>query len=160
MSRVVYFVTFTTFATLVAGDRRIATRRRRRGARHALRIPPNPRLRAAILRRAREPPFRMGLSQRLAVRRSITETCVISGWGLAALTVERSHVHAVIACSLEGERLLRTLKSRATTALWRAGLAEGRSKIWTCRGSARRLSTMTAITRVVAYINRHAHANE
>ena len=159
MAQAVYFITFTTYGSLLPGDARIATRAPDARGR-PVRVPFAPMLRAAILRTMREPRWILRFSQRLAVRRSIAETCALAAWPLVTLTVEPTHVHLVVASVVAGERVARMIKARATNALRHLGRSDGREHLWTRGSSARRLESMTAILRAIAYVNAHPHAYE
>lgn len=66
----------------------------------------------------------------------------------------------VAAIDGDADHALRWLKSRATNALRRLGLADRRVRIWACGGSARPLETLPAIGNATAYVEAHPHAKE
>jgi REP element-mobilizing transposase RayT len=146
-----YFMTFSTYGTWLHGDERGSMLRRR--SNHANLVPPNPQRRAFNERMLGGAPVTLHDAMRRTVDAAIREACSFKNWPLRALNVRTNHVHLVVAAPLvHPDRVLSTVKARATFRVREAGLLGNREPLWTEHGSTRWLWNETAVDAACRYV--------
>jgi REP element-mobilizing transposase RayT len=144
-----FFLTWTTYASWLPGDRR-------GWAHHGLVRAPNARLRRIAASRARGDHVVLGITERGLVERVITDHCRLRGWHLHAVHCRVAHVHVVVTAPdrpphvVSGE--LKAWSARAVNELAVSPGKPQRSRIWTRGASCRRLYDIGTVERVVVYV--------
>ncbi|MEX0784093.1 MAG: transposase [Dehalococcoidia bacterium] len=145
-----YFVTFTRYGTWLHGDARDSNFQRRPG--EVLHLDPNPaRLRYAQQRLAHDP-MTLDASRREVVDAAIREACEFKGWYLPALNVRTNHVHLVVAAEIHPDRVVPTVKARATFRLRERRLTAPGEPVWTEGASTHWLWTEDEVSSCCAYV--------
>ena len=144
-----YFLTWTTYASWLPGDRRgWADRGLIRG--------PNPRLRRIASSRARGRRVVLDVAARRLVEWTIADHCRRRSWHLHACHCRAEHVHVVVTAGGRPPHVvLGELKAWCSRALATAAAEVGaapRDQTWTRGGSCRRLYDETAVDAVVTYV--------
>jgi len=145
-----HFITFTTHGTWLHGDERGSVDEEHNA-------PGTPYIPANKLRDARNreqlktPEFLLSPEARKVIDAAIRETCDHRGWTLKALNVRSNHVHMVVATLDDSAKVMNDCKAWATRKLRAAGFASQEQRVWTRRGSRRKLFTEEAVQNAVDY---------
>lgn len=130
-----YFLTLSSYGSRLHGDERGTVDRHTNstGTSHLRRDD----LRAAFERRIMvSGGFTFDAATRAALQTSFAETCQRRGWGLLALNIRMSHLHAVVAASVTSpEAAMQALKANGTRALREQVLIGPAQKVWSRHGS-------------------------
>ncbi|MEZ5993578.1 MAG: transposase [Planctomycetota bacterium] len=145
-----YFMTFTTHGTWLHGDERGSVDEEHNA-------PGTPYITTNKLRvtrnreRLKTPEFLLSKEAREVVDAAIQETCEHRGWTLKALNVRSNHVHMVVVTLEQSIKVMNDCKAWATRKLRAVGLASSEQRVWTRRGSCRKLFTAEAVRNAVDY---------
>lgn len=148
LSTLAYYLTFNPYGTWLPGDRRGWCRRTNTFARQRA----SPGLEAHCRARLRYPVVTFSRAQREVVGAAIAEACAFRGWTLHALAAERTHVHVVVAAPTLPEKVLATLKSRATRQLRAHGHLVDHPHPWAEHGSIRWLYEPVEVAQKIRYV--------
>jgi REP element-mobilizing transposase RayT len=97
-------------------------------------------------------PVTLDAPARRMVAESIRETSAFRGWDLIALSVRTNHVHVVISAPARPERVMTTVKARATRRLVESGWADPGERIWARHGSTRYLWSEASVSAAGLYV--------
>ena len=146
-----FLFTFVPYGTRLHGDERGSVNKfhNRYGDEF---VPPNPQFEA--MRRADlvEEPLLISPAMRGVLEDTIRQHCEHRSWHHHSSNVRTNHIHAVLAAASEAERMLTDLKAYLTRALRRAGLIDGRERVWAQGGSMRYLFTDESVKRACEYV--------
>ncbi len=145
-----YFITFSTYGTLLHGDERGSVNRNHNVAGEPL-LPADTELQHNRRALMTDPEYRMGTLERETVLASVRQHAGFRGWSLFAVHVRTTHVHIVVVCDAKPERMMTEFKAYATRALNRSKPAEAHRKHWSRHGSTRWLNTDESVRRAVEY---------
>jgi REP element-mobilizing transposase RayT len=144
------FITFTTHGTWLHGDERGSVDEnhniygRPYAAENRLRKGRN-------IEQLKSPEYLLTSEARSVVDAAIREMCIHRGWDIRALNVRSNHVHMVVRGEVDPIKVMNDSKARATRKLREAGLAGQEQRVWTRRGSMRKLFTPDAVSNAVNY---------
>jgi REP element-mobilizing transposase RayT len=125
-----YFITFTVHGTWLHGDQRGSFQNNGRF------IPPDQKLFQTNQEKLKYPAVLLSTEQREIVANTFQEECHFRQWILHVQNVRTNHVHLVItAKETKPEKVMSSLKARATRILREAGLWKPDRKLWTEHGS-------------------------
>ena len=146
-----YMLTFHTYGTWHPGDDRgsVSYELNQYGEKG---IAASPRLAAWSRSVQRFESVYFDAAARAVVDESIREACAYRTWPLLAIHVRTNHVHLVVRPRATKEKMLATLKARATRALREASLFDGERRIWSDHGSTRVLFFPRAVTGACYYV--------
>ncbi len=146
-----YMLTFHTYGTWHPGDDRgsVSASQNQYGAPL---LPRSPRLVDSCQSRQVAESVYLDAAARAVVQGSISEACAFRQWPLLAINVRTNHVHLVVRPRASKEKMLATLKSRATRVLREAGLFGPERPIWTEHGSTRVLFFVEAVIGACHYV--------
>jgi hypothetical protein len=135
-----YFITFTTHGTWLHGDERgsVDDQHNTYGESSA---PPNELRQGRNIEQLKSPKYLLSNEARLVVDAAMRETCTHRKWELRALNVRSNHVHVVIRGDIDPVKVMNDLEAWATRRLRADGLADNQKRVWTRRGSIRKLFT-------------------
>lgn len=98
-------------------------------------------------------PLTLDRPKRDVVNAAIHEACAFKEWPVLAVNVRTNHVHLVVVAPLvHPDRVMSTIKARATLRLREAGLVESDATVWTEHGSTRWLWSEPAVEAVRRYV--------
>ena len=97
-------------------------------------------------------PVRLNGKRRAATEKAIRETCRIRKWNLWAINVRSNHVQLVVTGDCKSERVLATLKAKATREMRQSGCWPDERSPWSYRGSRRKLFTQKALSAAIDYV--------
>ena len=149
--RMVYLLTFGCYGHWLPGDERGSVDRTR-GEHRGGPIAPSPALVDHSRHAMSTSCFTLSLPDARVVLQAIREVCTFRGWGVLAVHVRATHVHAVADLPGEPGDALRDFKAYASRAMNRA---HGARKHWSRGGSTRRLLTPEAINAAIRYVAEH-----
>lgn len=90
---------------------------------------------------------------RPVVDAAVREACGFKEWDVVALNVRTNHVHlVVVAPTVAPDRVLSTVKARATFRLREAGLVGPKAAVWSEGGSKRWLNDHPAVEAACRYV--------
>ena len=150
-----YLLTFRTYGTWLHGDERGSVDRHHNQVGAPL-IGPNGALRSYRRDLMKAPTVIFDDAQRQCVRETLQEAASYRGWTIHALNVLSNHVHLVIETNehpdkANPDKVVATLKARATRALREAELFDVEQEIWAVKASTRYLKTPESIERASHY---------
>ena len=146
----VYLITFGCYGAWLHGECDAVDRRHK--------VPGTPKLSADAARLAHvkrlmtQEPYALNQFRREIVLKALTEACEGRMWTLFAAHVRKQHVHAVVEAGTTAERVMITLKCRASRALNQCGIDPPGRKRWARHGSTRHLWTGPAVSKAVHYV--------
>ena len=146
-----YFLTWTTYATWLHGDRRGSVDDAHNVYGHPhLEAQPN---RSSRLReQLAESPLLLSDDARAVVEDAIRAHAEFRRWRILALNVRTNHVHLVIEAGAHSpEQVMAQCKSWATRRLRERGLLGDRKRVWTKMGSTRWLWDERALEAATDY---------
>ncbi len=147
-----YLLTFRTFGTWLHGDPRGSHGRFRDPTTSSKYIEPHRGLENAMRDELKQPPFKLNIHQRSAVRDAIKEVINFRQYILLAENVRSNHAHVVIRADVDPDKILIELKSYATRQLRQRGLVKAEIRIWSRGGSSRYLWKPPHIEAAVDYV--------
>lgn len=148
-----YFLTWTTYATWLHGDRRGSVS-------HMYNVPltptrpPDPALEDIATAALASTPYVLSGNARAIVDAAIRAHCDVRIWRLHALNVRTNHVHVVVECPPEcaPEKAMNEFKAWSTRRLRAAGLLGDGARAWTRHGSTRWINTPDSLARAIEYV--------
>jgi REP element-mobilizing transposase RayT len=145
-----YFITFSTHGTWLHGDERgsVDDQHNAYGEPFA---PANALRHGRNREQLKTPEYRLTPEARTVVDAAIRETCAHRGWDLRALNVRSNHVHLVVRGGVDPIKVMNDCKAWATRRLREAGMADANQRVWTRRGSMRKLFTGDAVSNAIHY---------
>ena len=111
-----YLITFRTYGTWLHGDRRGSVDRFHNIYGTPM-LPPSPSRERYERQLMKLPPVKLDSRRRVAVARSLHETCSKRKWKLWAANVRTNHVHSVVTAQCRSLTVLRVLKAHATRTM-------------------------------------------
>ncbi|MGC4118146.1 MAG: hypothetical protein QM765_27065 [Myxococcales bacterium] len=146
-----FFLTFTTYGTWLHGDPRGSVDRHyhKPGLPHH---PGNLDLLRKSAQRMAQPAFQIDSASRSALESAVREVCEYRNWHLYALNIRNCHLHTVVSGHADGARMMNDFKAYGTRRLVRDGIVPAGRRVWTEGGSVRRVTSLEALERVVAYV--------
>ena len=145
-----YFITFTCYGTWLHGDP--AGSKVRLSVQDVVELPANEARERYARDRMTYDPLTLGLAQRRVVDAAIREACEFKSWRLSAINVRTNHVHLVVSGDVHPDRIMSTVKARATFRLRERKLVEPGTPLWTEHGSTRWLWTVDDVNACCAYV--------
>jgi hypothetical protein len=116
-----YFITFTTYGARLHGDERGSVDEwHNRYGEPAME--PRPGLEAFERALLESAPVVLSANMRGAVEAAIRVRCRFAGWHLWTVNVRTNHVHVVVSADEPPERVMNSLKARATFTMRQRGL--------------------------------------
>jgi REP element-mobilizing transposase RayT len=145
-----YLITFRTYGTWLAGDKRGSTDKCHNLYKSAFADSNVIREQQQALKLKSEP-FVMNGRSRLAVREAIEEVCRFRKWAPYALNVRTNHIHAVVRRS-DPDKILGDLKRYSSRRLRDLDLWRHKHSPWPDKGSKRNLWNENHISAAVEYV--------
>ncbi|MEX0782126.1 MAG: transposase [Dehalococcoidia bacterium] len=146
-----YFITFTCYGTWLHGDQRGSTLKRSKRLNYAL--SPNSQRQRFNRDSLRHAPVTLNAAMRDVVETAIREACAFKSWSVLALNVRTNHVHlVVVAPTVAPDRVVSTVKARATFRLREAGLTVADAAVWCEGGSKRWLNDQRSVDEACRYV--------
>lgn len=117
------------------------------------RLAADPVLEAQMRSRMKFPAMYLNGAMRKIVREAIEEHCQFRGWNLSAVNVRTNHVHVVVGAAAEPQKMIGSLKARATRLLRDAQVVDAARPVWTSEGGdVRRLRSREEVTAACRYV--------
>jgi len=151
MNCLAYLITFRTYGSWLPGDERGFVEHARQGHSATQRDAHSGLHRVMKTQRKHEAPV-LDEECRRVVEGAIYEICEDREWMLHALAVRTNHVHVVISAHDSPERVLMTLKARATYHLRTRKQWSSETTLWARHGSTRYLNDQSALQAACQYV--------
>ena len=151
MAPLAYLITFSCYGQRLHGDSRGSVDRFHNmiGGRYA----PESAGRAGYVQSLMTgPAYELDAEHRRVVLEAVIDACSHRGWGLEAVHVRPTHVHAVVAADVEPDRIIERLKTNASWFLRKRFAEPARTRRWADGGSRRRFSDREALRQACAYV--------
>ena len=148
-----YLITIRTYGTWLHGDDRFSVDSRPGKNKYGQpKTPPSKNLESGMKALAKQEPFILDKTQRIAVDLSIRETSQIRGYVVHALNVRTNHLHAVVLARSKPEPIIRGFKSHATRKLRDCYLVGKDERVWSRGGSRRYLWKQRYVDKAIDYV--------
>lgn len=145
----VYLVTFSCYGQHLHGEDRGSVDKRHNQPGTPL-VERDPGRLSHARKLMRDDAYLLGPAARSAVLETIREVCKFRRWMLIACHVRTTHLHAVVASEVSGDRIMNDLKAYATRRL---NEQDGRKRRRWARGaSIRRIADPDRIPEVIRYV--------
>lgn len=150
MATIAYFLTNTTYGTWLPGDQRGSADDEHHvyGTAYA---PADAERERANRSRMTQDPVIFDNKARAIVHATIEEVCRFRGWKLHAVNVRTNHFHAVVTAPDLPDKVLSDFKAWGTRRLREAGWIADGLRVWTRRGSTRKLFSENGFLGAVHY---------
>ncbi len=99
-----------------------------------------------------QPPYQLDAERRRLVLDSVIDACAHRGWGLEAVHVRATHLHAVVAADSEPDHIIELIKTNASWFLRKHYSEPAGIRRWADGGSRRRLRDQEALRDACTYV--------
>jgi REP element-mobilizing transposase RayT len=146
-----YFITFTTYGTWLHG-KETGSVDRTHSTWNTSALPTQSFREKLAQKHLTQPPYILDRAKRGIVLKAFLNECTFRQWELLAAHIRTNHVHIIVHAQIPPERVMSTLKSRASRFLNEAGFDNNSTKRWTHHGSTRYLWKEEQVEATIDYV--------